>query len=286
MTILEIKAALSQALADYAQAVADIWEKAASEEIQPPDPEPEPPQPDAEWTPVPSDQIVTIAGLGWMAQSGTPDGVAIADDDRVKFHAASGEHASFDQPRKIRAELGGLTTFEKGVRMRLSGTILIDPNTRIANSEWCSIAQVHQADTRRSDGVPVASPPPFTVEVLWKDDMPILQVRAETSLGIPEPNTWPPTRILGTEPIEFGFEYEFEFEFVDGHGHDGEVFVRIGDTEVVNFVGPTGFEYVDLLKDAYPSNTTGSYWKFGVYAGKGSGEEPPPDTYVEYRFQL
>jgi hypothetical protein len=282
MTALDLKQQLEQLHADYVKTIADAT-TAYSQQVanlwagvvEPPE---------TEFTPVADGQIVTLYGQSWMAQCGTPDGVSISADEQAIFHAASGEHASFDPPRKIRAELGGLTTFEKGVVMLLEGSITIASETSIANSEWCSTAQVHQADTRRADGTPVASSPPFTVEIILSGGKPVLQVRAETGTGIPEPNTWPPYRILGTMPIEFGKAYEFQFEFVDGHGGDGSVYVWFGDTEVVDFTGPTGFEYVDLLKDAYPSNTTGSYWKIGVYAGVGSGDSPPPDTYVEYRF--
>jgi hypothetical protein len=298
---LELKVALAQAEADYKQEVADIWADYAGQSgTEPPiDPPIDPPPGEfvppnlADYTAVADGQFVTVAGMKWQAQCGTNDNsIAVnkTDANDILFRAVSGENASFDPDRKIRSELGCYDTFGKGEVMALKGRWTIHPNCSIKGSEWCTVIQVHQADTRHADGVPVQSSPAFSLDIIVKNGQPHLQVTANTSTGVPPANWWPPMRILAVVPITLGVEHEFDVEFVDGHGYDGSVNVSIDGVEIVDFVGPTGYEYVDLLQDAYLVNgkpqSNESYFKMGIYAGVGSGNAPPPDVYIGYRFRF
>lgn len=224
--------------------------------------------------PMANGATITAGGLPWTVQSGTPDGVSIGDDGSIFFHAKAGERASFDPPRKIRAELGGSKTFAKGEVIHLKGTFNINPSTVMADADWLSLIQIHSADVRFADGVPVSASPMFCLDFV--PGTKTLRVRAETGKGLPAPNTFFPLRVLGTFPVTFGIDHVFELTVVDGHGGDGRVVGSIDGKVVCDFNGPTGYEYPDLVP---PLNgkpqATGSYLKAGIYAGKSSGSNPP-----------
>lgn len=249
-------------------------------------------EPSRRWRTVASGQRVQVGGATWVAQSGTTDGISISDDGHVAFRAKTGERASFDPARKIRAELSSVTTYGKGEPIRLAGSFWIDPQTNIGNSQWCSIYQIHQSDTRRANGTLVEASPLFSMEITLRNGSPFLRVRAETSKGIPEPGKFPPVRILSeSTPVAFGVEHTFESIVIDGHGDKGSVFLSIDGKTVVDFVGPTGYEYVDLLAAAFldhngKEQSRRSYPKIGIYAGISSGNTPPERVSIGYRVKI
>ncbi len=221
--------------------------------------------------PVPNGAAVRFAGASWVAQSGSVRGVAIGVGGReLHFEAASGEHPAFDGDSKLRAELCGARRYGRGEEIRLSGTFRVDPTTDVADANWCSLVQVHQADMRRADGTEVASSPSFLMGVAERaDGTRRLHVTILSSRGVPAPGEYPPTVELADRPVRFGADYRFEIVFVDGHGGPGRVLVRIDDTTLVDRSDLlTGAEYVDLLARAQSvEQPTGSYLKLGVYAG-------------------
>lgn len=230
---------------------------------------------------------VVIGGLNWAVQ--TPR-VQVGPGGLYRFSAKAGERAAFDPARKIRTELVGLTQFVKGQEIRLGGTFNIDPKSIFAGAEWCSIVQIHQADTRRADGNPVNASPLFSLDLLPdpKTGKPYLQVRGETGRG--EQETYSPTRILGKLPdIDLGKDHTLDLIVVDGHGSGGRIAVWIDGKVLVDRADiPTGYEYVDLLAEAYrvrgrPQPTT-SYLKIGIYSGTSTGENPPDAVNVALTF--
>lgn len=230
---------------------------------------------------------IAIAGLKWAAQT---QRVQVGPEGSYRFSAKAGERAAFDPPRKIRTELVGLTPFSKGQEIRLTGTFNIDPKSVFVGAEWCSIVQIHQADTRRADGSLVNASPMFSLDLLPDPatGRPYLQVRGETGLG--EQTTYSPMRILGRLPdIELGRDHALDVIVVDGHGDRGRIAVWIDGRMLVDRADiPTGYAYVDLFADAYrvrgkPQPTT-SYLKIGIYAGKGTGEVPPEAVNVALTF--
>jgi hypothetical protein len=237
-----------------------------------------------------NNESVSLLGSRWIVQSGGVGGVTVSKDgSRLIFRAKSGDHASFDPPRKIRAELTNTKTYAKGEAIRLKGSFWIDPATSIATTDWCSIIQIHPADTRFANGVPVSAAPIFSMGLILQDGHPMLQVRAETGTGVPAPNTFSPLRVLGGVPLRFGIEHTFDFTFIDGHGGSGAVNVSIDGRPVVHYSGPTGYEYVDLLASTAirgKRQPTDSYLKVGIYSGKSTGDEPPANAFVRYLFTL
>lgn len=226
----------------------------------------------------------TFMGSQWLVQSGTSDGVCLGDDGRSAFfHAKAGEHASFDPDRKIRAELGGMDAFGKGVPINLRGSFNIDPSTDMGDANWLSIFQIHAEDVRYADGVPVSAGPMFCIDAVPGSGGKVLRVRAETSLGLPPPNTFVPTRVLTTFPVTFGVDHAFDISVIDGHGSAGSVKVTIDGKVVCDYAGPTGYEFVDVAPVKGPRR--GSYWKVGIYGGKDSGPTPPA-TSAAYTIKL
>ncbi|GEP01928.1 heparin lyase I family protein [Methylobacterium haplocladii] len=221
---------------------------------------------------------VKFAGEHWAAQTRR---IQHGSDGSLQFHAAAGERADFDPERKIRTELIGLSRFEKGQAVDLKGVFSIDPSTRLTGADWCSIIQIHQADTKRADGNYVNASPMFALDMLPdpKTGRPFLQVVGETGRG--EQTTFSPTRVLGTLPdVELGKEHTFAMRVVDGHGDIGQVSVWVDGVALVDRSDiPTGYEYVDIFKNAFPvrgaPQQTGSYLKLGIYSGKVSGNTPP-----------
>jgi hypothetical protein len=230
--------------------------------------------------------VVTLGGQDWQAQTGTPDGVSVNAAGRVRFVARTGERASFDPPRKIRAELCGQQRYEKGEPIRFSGAVTVDRASTIRGTDWCSLIQIHQADPFRADGRPVMASPLFAVDLtLDRAGRPILRARGETGTG--RQWTFAPQRVLGTAPFTFGVEHDFALEATDGHGGAGRLRFLLDGRAVCDLAGSTGYEYVDLLADALPGRRqqTGSYLKMGVYAGKGAGTKPPPGVFVACTFR-
>lgn len=235
---------------------------------------------------VDNNAFVTLAGQKWQAQTGAPGGVSVNDADMVRFAARTGERASFDPPRKIRAELCGQQRYAKGEPIRFSGAVTVDRASRITGTDWCSFLQIHQADPVRSNGQFAMASPLFAVDLsLDRSGKPVLRARGETGKG--EQRTFSPMRIFGSAPFAFGVEHSFSLEATDGHGDAGRIRFLLNGRPVCDFSGPTGYEYVDLLKDALPGRQqlTGSYLKMGIYAGKFSGNAPPPDVFVAYTFR-
>ena len=230
---------------------------------------------------------VEFAGLKWAVQ--TPR-VQLEQGGRYRFSAKAGERAAFDPPRKIRTELVGLTPFVKGQEIRLTGTFNIDPGSVLLGAEWCSIVQIHQADTRRADGSPVNASPLFSLDLLPDPatGRPYLQVRGETGRGLQE--TVSPMRILAKLPdIALGTDHTLDLVVVDGHGSRGRIAVRIDGKVLIDRADlPTGYEYVDLLADAYRINgrpqPTTAYLKIGIYSGTGRGDAPPEAVNVALTF--
>jgi hypothetical protein len=233
-----------------------------------------------------NNESVGLLGSRWIVQSGAPGAVAISEDgSRIIFKARSGDHADFDPPRKIRAELANTRTYAKGEPIALKGSLWVDPATNIATTDWCSIIQIHPADTRFASGIPVSAAPVFTLGLILRSGQPMLQVRAETATGVPAPNTFAPLRVLGVAPLPFGIEHTFDFTFIDGHGGNGRVDVSIDRKMIVHYSGPTGYEYVDLLASTAirgKPQPTDSYLKVGIYSGKYAGDEPPNGVFVRY----
>ncbi|WP_306469037.1 heparin lyase I family protein [Methylobacterium haplocladii] len=230
---------------------------------------------------------ITIAGLKWAAQTQC---VQAGPGGTYRFSAKAGERASFDPPRKIRTELVGLTPFAKGQEIRLTGTFNIDPKSVFVGAEWCSIVQIHQADTRRADGSFVNASPLFSLDLVPDPatGRPYLRVLGETGRG--EQKTFSPTRILGTLPqVELGKDHHLDLIVVDGHGDRGRIAVWIDGEVLVDRADiPTGYEYVDLLADAYRvgdrPQPTAAYLKIGIYAGKSTGDVPPEAVNVALTF--
>lgn len=291
---LQVKELQAQNATLQAQ-IADL--KAQIPPPAPPQPEPQPDPPKTDPTPAPTPDpkppatyreltvgaTVAFAGQKWAAQ--TPRILAGSDGSFV-FKAKAGDRANFDPPRKIRTELIGSRQFAKGEEMRLKGTFRVDPGTVLTGAEWCSLIQIHQADTRRADGTSVMASPMFAFDMLAdpKTGKPYLQVRGETGRG--EQKTFSATRILGKLPdVVLGQEHQFEMRVVDGHGGVGRISVWVDNKAIVDRSDiPTGYEYVDLLQSAYlirgaPQPNT-SYIKLGIYSGKGAGDVPPPAVNV------
>ncbi|GJE54595.1 heparin lyase I family protein [Methylobacterium thuringiense] len=285
---LQSQLAAKQAEVEAANAQITALKAAAPTTPAPqPDPTPPPAPPvTVTFKELPVDgKVVNIAGLSWAAQ--TPR-VLAGSDGSYRFSAKAGERANFDPPRKIRSEFVGLTRFGKGEEIRLKGTFNIDPASVFTGAEWCSIVQIHQWDTRRADGVPVNASPMFAMDLLPdpKTGKPFLQVRGETGRGT-QP-TFSPMRILGKLPdVTLGVDHTFDLRVVDGHGSNGRISVWIDGVALVDRSDiPTGYEYVDLLSNAFPikgkPQETASYLKMGIYAGKGSGDAPPPLVSVAF----
>ena len=278
------KAALAQAEVALTAARAQLASLQA-QMVQPaskPGAEPQP-RPQSKLTPAstfrelkPGDRV-TLAGQTWAAQ--TPR-IKSGSDGSFVFPAKAGERADFDPPRKIRTELVGLRQYAKGEEIILSGTFNLAADSVFTGTEWCSIVQIHQADTKRADGIYVNASPMFSMDILpGPGGKPFLQVRGETGRG--EQTTFSPTRILGKLPdLELGKDHTFKLIVVDGHGGPGRISVWVDGKAVVDRADiATGYEYVDLLANAYPikgkPQPTTSYLKAGIYAGKASGDAPP-----------
>lgn len=241
----------------------------------------------AERVPMLDGNAIDLAGQRWVVQSGSPAGVSVGPDLSVGFAAKAGERASFDPPRKIRAELCGERRYARGEPVTLQGVFNVDPASRIAGADWCSILQIHQADVVRADGsIPEASPPFAFGLRLNRAGRPELAVSGVTSTGVPEPGSFAPGVTYGHASIAFGRNYAFDVLFWDGHGGPGRVRLVLDGAVVCDSLGPTGHEYVDLLAHVRPvPQETGSYLKFGIYAGAFSGGTPPPGVSVAYTFR-
>ena len=240
---------------------------------------------------VANDDVVTIADQQWVVQSGAPDGVAVARDGSVVFRVKTGERANFDPPRKIRAEFAGVKRYEKGEDIQLQGVFTHDPSTVITGTDWCSIVQVHQADSRDANGQWITASPMFAMGLFHdRSGRLALRVAGETGRGVPAQNVFSPQRVLGEiTGLRLGVAYTFRIHVIDGHGERGRISVWINDRAIVDRSDiVTGYEYVDRLADtlyAGKPQPTGSYLKIGLYAGKFTGHEPPADVTIGSAFR-
>lgn len=262
-------------------------------------------RPGEAWLPIPDGTALGIGGEAWLVQTGAPDGVAVALDGRaVRARVASGERAGFDAPDRIRAELCGSRRYGRGEPIALRATVRVEAGARIAGTEWCVIAQIHQADTRRADGRFVVASPIFALNLApGPDGAPRLQVKGETGRGVPAPGTFSPIRLLAEAPFALGVDHALAFLVVDGHGSGGRVRVVLDGRVLLDRADvDVGYEYVDLLADALrPAKadasqagtspgaaaegrqSAGSYLKLGVYAGAAGGAPAGTAVAVTYR---
>jgi hypothetical protein len=128
----------------------------------------------------------------------------------------------------------------------------------------------------------------FSGGLIMDGDKFILQIRGETRPDVPQPNEFMPERELGRAEMLLGVEHDIEYEVIDDHGGpNGAIRVMLDGKPVCNFIGATGYGYVDALINAYGKPRTGnSYEKCGIYAGLGSGDVPPANTFVAYQFRF
>lgn len=229
--------------------------------------------------PVPDGSAVEVGGAAWIVQTGAPDGVSLGlAPGRLLVRARTGERAAFDPPRKIRAELCGARRFGPGEPIVLEGILRIEAGGTLADADWCSLLQIHQADTRRADGRFVESSPLFSLGLRrGEGGRPHLVVTGETGRGVPQPGTFSPARTFVDVPFTLGRDHRFALQVIDGHGGPGRIRVVVDDRILVDRSDiAVGYDYVDLLAEAGGSRqSTGSYLKMGVYAGRFDGDVPP-----------
>lgn len=239
--------------------------------------------------PLADGRAVALGGAAWLVQSSNrPTLSLMAPRQELVFAAAAGERAGFDGLNKVRVELCGADRYEKGEPIRFAATLRIDANSRLGNADWCIIAQIHQADTRRADGSFVQGSPLFALALaLGPDGKPRLRVTGETGTGTPAPGVFSKTRSLGETPFSFGVDHRIAFTVVDGHGGPGSIRVSLDGAAIVDQTGiATGYAYVDELAAATnPPQGRGSYLKFGVYAGRFDGDRPPDGFRLTARFR-
>lgn len=234
-------------------------------------------------------RALTIEGASWIVQSGHPDAVGFSPTDRAfRFSPTAEERVRFDGPNKVRAELCGARRYRKGESIRFSATVHVDVNSRLGNADWCIIAQIHQADTKRADGSFVLASPLFALALaVGPDGAPLLRVTGETGSGVPAPGVFSPTRLLGEAPFPFGVAQRIAFEVVDGHGGAGRISVLLDGKPVVDRSDiNVGYAYVDHLAEVTePPQEQGSYLKFGFYAGRFKGVQPPRGLRLDIGFR-
>jgi hypothetical protein len=243
---------------------------------------------------------------GWPGETGS---IEIQPDGMVSVAARAGNRAWFDPPRKIRAELCGRERFPEDAEIHMKFKVRLDAASVISGLDWIIIAQVHQADMRYADGAYVEASPPFAIAIVQGPKGEELAVSGETAaVPMREPEIDPKTglqsngpdgprwikrfapqrRIGKSAPFSRGDWHEIEFRFRDGHGRTGAVFVSLDDAVLADEKAiPTGYSYVDDLRDvpfAGGPQLTGSYVKFGLYAGKFEGD-PPPNVFFRLHFK-
>ena len=264
---------------------------------------------------VPSGAMIELNGARWIAQSADEDSLtaqalALEPDGSIEVNASSGQHAWFDPPRKIRAEFCGVQRFAKGATAHASFDLLVDSVTSTAGLDWSSVAQIHQADMRYADGTYVAASPVFAIALQTSEKGDALVVTGETAASpMREPKIDPatglqaigpdgprwnahfaPQRTLGRSALlARGVWHRIDFRFVDGHGGPGGVSVTVDGRAVVDQPSlATGYSYVDDLADvpfAGGPQDTGSYVKFGIYAGLNEGSRAPRSGAVRLSFK-
>lgn len=264
---------------------------------------------------VPSGAMIDLNGARWIAQSadeGAADvqALALGRDGALEVNAKPGEHAWFDPPRKIRAEFCGVRRFPKGVAAHTRFDLLVDRATNTSGLDWSSVVQIHQADMRYADGTYVAASPIFAIALRTDEEGDRLVVTGETAASpLRQPKLDPatgrqaiaadgpqwsahfaPQRSLGrSAPLARGRWHRIDFRFIDGHGGPGSVTVAVDGQTVVDEPSlPTGYSYVDDLAGvpfAGGPQDTGSYVKFGIYAGLGEGSAPPRSGPIHLSFR-
>lgn len=243
---------------------------------------------------------------GWPGETGS---IAIQPDGIVSIAARAGNRAWFDPPRKIRAEFCGRERFSEDAEIHLKFKVRLDASSAISGLDWIIIAQIHQADMRYADGAYVEASPPFAIAIVQGPKGEELAISGETAtvpMRLPEidPQTglqsngpdgpkwikrFAPHRQIGKSAhFSRGEWHEIEFRFRDGHGRAGAVFVSLDGAVLADEKAiPTGYSYVDDLRNvpfAGGPQLTGSYVKFGLYAGKFEGA-PPPNVFFQLHFK-
>ena len=244
-----------------------------------------------------SEAAVDLGVTRWIAQSadeggrGAPHALSIGADGDIAIAAKPGERPWFDPPNRFRAEFCGVRRFAKGAPIEMGFDFRIDPATSIEGLDWALIAQIHQADMHYADGGYVQASPIFALALEREGDGYALEVVGSTGRGptreadidpatgaqrtSPTGAVWNARAVTGrrygrSAPFASGSWHHVAFSVVDAHGGNGRMFVKVDEVVAVDAALPTGFGYVDDLADVHYAGRrqdSGSYLKFGVYAG-------------------
>jgi hypothetical protein len=225
------------------------------------------------------DQKIRLWGHEWVAHTayrgldGQKPGITTVGSE-VRFRAATGDfHPTFDPAdgRKIRSELSCLTRCGKGEKLQASLTFAIPPGTPNPELQWRALFQIHSADIRTSQGVPLKGSPLFSMETLADEKSPtgeVLLIRGETSTG--DGSAWPTLREFVRVPFKRGIAHHAVVEVIDSHGAPGGL-IRVtldGNAIVDQRDIPMGYAFVDLpILWGGRVQDKRSYCKLGIYAG-------------------
>ena len=262
-----------------------------------------------------SESAVDLGLTRWIAQSaddggrGAPRGLSIGAGGDIAIAAKPGERPWFDPPNRFRAEFCGVRRFAKGLPIEMSFDFRIDPTTSIEGLDWALIAQIHQADMHFADGAYVQASPIFALSLEREGGGYALEVVGSTGRGpMREADIDPATGTQRTGPTGVAWKsrvvaarrygrsaafasgtwHHAAFSVVDAHGGSGHMFVKVDEAVVVDASPPTGFSYVEDLADvpyAGGRQDSGSYLKFGVYAGTVRVGQLPSTSLLSLRYR-
>ena len=262
-----------------------------------------------------SEATVELGVTRWIAQSaddgsrGAPHALSIGADGDIAIAAKPGERPWFDPPNRFRAEFCGVRRFAEGVPIEMAFDFRIDPATSIDGLDWALIAQIHQADMHYADGGYVQASPIFALALEREGGGYALEVVGSTGRGPmreadidpatgaqrtgPTGAVWKSRAATGhrygrSAPFASGGWHHVAFSVIDAHGGNGRMFVKVDEAVVVDASLPTGFGYVDdLAKVSYAGRRqdSGSYLKFGVYAGTVREDLLPRASLLSLRYR-
>lgn len=214
-------------------------------------------------------EMINYGGMPFQAQTKN----ILFDGTSLRFKASTGEFAYFDPAdgRKIRDEVCSLSRMDEGKLYTFEMDIFASgPKIPHTDLQWWAPIQIHAADTRDANGIPLPASPIFAMDLqpnATKDGYDIkVTAQSHTNMN----GGFIAERLLAKVPFAMDAKHHLKIEIVDAHGKStGMVRVTLDNKVIVDQMNiATGYAFVDtdILYGGKPQ-PTGSYLKLGIYAG-------------------